>query len=86
MLISMETAIMIIINIIIINIWWHVLLISYTDCVGNYNVYSALLPETYFNVFWEERMNLRVYPTARIQRKLTWRRPSAGIDQLTRSL
>ncbi len=32
-------------------------------------------------------MNLRVvYPTARIQRKLTWRRPSAGIDQLTRSL
>ncbi len=32
-------------------------------------------------------MNLRVvYPTARIRRKLTWRRPSAGIDQLTRSL
>ncbi len=32
-------------------------------------------------------MNLRVvYPTARIQRKLTRRRPSAGIDQLTRSL
>ncbi len=39
MLISMETAIMIITNII----WRHVLLIS-TDCVGNYNVYSALLP------------------------------------------
>ncbi len=84
MLISMEMAIMIITNII----WWHVLLISYTDCVGNYNVYSALLPVyCYFNVFWEERMNLRVvYPTARIQRKLTWRHPSAGIDQLTRSL
>ncbi len=32
-------------------------------------------------------MNLHVvYPTARIRRKLTWRRPSAGIDQLTRSL
>ncbi len=32
-------------------------------------------------------MNLSVvYPTARIRRKLTWRRPSAGIDQLTRSL
>ncbi len=32
-------------------------------------------------------MNLRVvYPTARIQCKLTWRRPSAGIDQPTRSL
>ncbi len=32
-------------------------------------------------------MNLRVVnPTARIQREQTWRRPSPGIDQLTRSL
>ncbi len=32
-------------------------------------------------------MDLRVVnPTARIQRKQTWRRPSPGIDQLTQSL
>ncbi len=71
----MEAAIIILTNII-----WHMFYWYHTDCVDNFKVFSALLPvlpETYFNVFREEKMNLGVVnPTARIQREQTWRRPS----------
>ncbi len=67
MLIYMEKAIMIITNII----WRHVLLISYTDCVGNYKVYSALIPVfPRLTLTSFEGRGLIYYPTARIQRKL----------------